>query len=253
MNSSIPPSSADANKAHPFLDKPGEKISGLFDEIAPRYDLLNRVLSFNIDVWWRHQAVKSLQLKPGHKVLDACCGTGDLSMAALAAESNLDVIGSDFSIQMLLTGDRKRRRKKGPFKGPQLVHADTLDLPFPDNTFDGAMVGFGMRNVADLPAGLRELSRVLKPGGRLMVLEFTPMTHRWLRPFSDWYQGQVLPGIGNLLSGSQVKAYSYLDESVKDWPDGNRFAEVIRSTPLHAVKWRPLFPGNVAVHEAVKA
>ncbi|NCF99630.1 MAG: ubiquinone/menaquinone biosynthesis methyltransferase [Planctomycetia bacterium] len=253
MNSSIPPSSADANKAHPFLDKPGEKISGLFDEIAPRYDLLNRVLSFNIDVWWRHQAVKSLQLKPGHKVLDACCGTGDLSMAALAAEPNLDVIGSDFSIQMLLTGDRKRRQKAGHFKGPQLVHADTLDLPFPDNTFDGAMVGFGMRNVANLPAGLRELSRVLKPGGRLMVLEFTPMTHRWLRPFSDWYQGKVLPGIGNLLSGSKVKAYSYLDESVKDWPDGDRFAEVIRRTPLHAVKWRPLFPGNVAVHEAVKA
>ncbi|MGB1071885.1 MAG: bifunctional demethylmenaquinone methyltransferase/2-methoxy-6-polyprenyl-1,4-benzoquinol methylase UbiE [Planctomycetota bacterium] len=248
-SSSAPPAS---EASHPFLDKPGEKIQGLFDEIAPRYDLLNRILSFNIDIWWRYKAVQSLRLKPGHKVLDACCGTGDLSMAAIKAEPEIEVIGSDFSMQMLLNGDRKRRNKSGSARGPKLVQADTLRLPFRDNTFDGAMVGFGMRNVSDLPAGLRELSRVLKPGGRLMILEFTPMTNRLLRPFSDWYQGTILPALGNLLSGSRVKAYSYLDESVKDWPGGDRFAEIIRMTPFHAVRWKPLFPGNVAVHEAVK-
>lgn len=248
------PASADlaTDNSHPFLDKPGEKIQGLFDEIAPRYDLLNRILSFNIDIWWRYKAVQSLRLKPGHKVLDACCGTGDLSMAAIKAEPEIEVIGSDFSMQMLLNGDRKRRNKSGSARGPRLVQADTLRLPFRDNTFDGAMVGFGMRNVSDLPAGLSELSRVLKPGGRLMILEFTPMTNRLLRPFSDWYQGTILPALGNLLSGSRVKAYSYLDESVKDWPDGDRFEEIIRMTPFHAVRWKPLFPGNVAVHEAVK-
>ena len=259
MNTPVPPSPSSQEsstdspaEAHPFLDKPGAKIQGLFDEIAPRYDVLNRILSFNIDVWWRRKAVQSLRLQPGHKILDACCGTGDLSMAAIKAEPSIDVIGSDFSMQMLLNGDRKRRDKNGSLRGPRLIQADTLNLPFRDNTFDGAMVGFGMRNVSDLPAGLKELCRVLKPGGRLMVLEFTPMTRRWLRPFSDWYQGQILPALGNLLSGSKVKAYSYLDESVKDWPDGDRFAEIIRTTPFHAVRWRPLFPGNVAVHEAVK-
>jgi demethylmenaquinone methyltransferase/2-methoxy-6-polyprenyl-1,4-benzoquinol methylase len=264
MSTSVPPSaptpdpvsdssvSNSPDPSHPFLDKPGEKIQGLFDEIAPRYDILNRLLSFNIDLWWRNRAVQSLRLKPGHMILDACCGTGDLSMAALKAEPKIEVVGSDFSMQMLLNGDRKRRAKSGSARGPKLVQADTLQLPFRDHTFDGAMVGFGMRNVSDLAAGLRELSRVLKPGGRLMILEFTPMTNRVLRPFSDWYQGTILPALGNLLSGSRVKAYSYLDESVKDWPDGDRFAEIIRRTPFHAVRWKPLFPGNVAVHEAVK-
>ncbi len=237
--------------SHPYLDKPGTKIQGLFDEIAPRYDILNRILSFNIDVWWRRRAVRSLKLSPGDKILDACCGTGDLSMAAIAAEPKIEVVGSDFSLQMLLNGDRNRRGKSGAARGPRLLQADTLNLPFRDNVFDGAMVGFGMRNVSDLRAGLKELSRVVKPGGRLMILEFTPMTHRWLRPISDWYQGNILPRLGNLFSGSRVKAYSYLDESVKDWPDGDRFAEIIRATPFHAVRWRPLFPGNVAVHEAV--
>ncbi|OUU20757.1 MAG: bifunctional demethylmenaquinone methyltransferase/2-methoxy-6-polyprenyl-1,4-benzoquinol methylase [Planctomycetia bacterium TMED53] len=254
MSQSMPPSDSLAEgsvESHPFLNKPGTKIQGLFDEIAPRYDLLNRILSFNIDVWWRKRAVRSLRLKPGDKILDACCGTGDLSMAALTAEPGIDVVGSDFSLQMLLNGDRKRRYKSGIERGPKLIQADTLNLPFQDDTFDGAMVAFGMRNVSDLPAALRELSRVMKPGGRLMILEFTPMTHRWLRPFSDWYQGKILPLLGNLLSGSRVKAYSYLDESVKDWPDGDRFAEIIRATPFHAVRWRSLFPGNVAVHEAV--
>ena len=113
------PASADlaTDNSHPFLDKPGEKIQGLFDEIAPRYDLLNRILSFNIDIWWRYKAVQSLRLKPGHKVLDACCGTGDLSMAAIKAEPEIEVIGSDFSMQMLLNGDQT---------GPQVLQYQGL-------------------------------------------------------------------------------------------------------------------------------
>jgi len=232
---------------HPFLDKEGEKIRGLFDEIAPRYDLLNRIFSFSIDLWWRRKAVKCLRARSGSRVLDACCGTGDLARALLKQTPGAEVIGTDFSMQMLESGKKKHQQH------PPLVRADTLHLPFDDATFDGAMVAFGMRNLVDLEAGLRELRRVLKPGGRLMILEFTPMKNRWLRPFSDFYQGQLLPGIGNYLSGSRVKAYSYLDASVRDWPDAGRLSQQIRNTPLHAVRQHILFPGNVAVHEAVRA
>ena len=233
---------------HPFLDKEGQKIQRLFDEIAPRYDRLNRLFSFSIDLWWRRRAVRSLRTRPGDRVLDACCGTGDLAMALLEQVPEAEVIGSDFSLPMLQAGNSKYLTARSP----ALVRADTMHLPFDDCTFDGAMVAFGMRNVVDLDQGLQELRRVLKPGGRLMILEFTEMQNRWIRPFSTFYQGQLLPRLGNRLSGSRVKAYSYLDESVRDWPDAERLAEKIRSAPLHAVRHHTLFPGNVAVHEAVR-
>ena len=234
---------------HPFLDKEGHKIQALFDEIAPRYDVLNRLFSCFIDLWWRKKAVKSLRAKTGSCILDACCGTGDLSNALLDQVPGAVVIGSDFSLPMLLSGKHHRRDSKKL----ALVHADTLQLPFPDHTFDGVMVGFGIRNVVDLDAALGELRRVLKPGGRLMILEFTPVRQRWLRPFFNFYQGKILPSLGNLLSRSKMRAYSYRDESVRDWPTAERLADKIRATPFHAVNWRTLMPGNVAVHEAIRA
>jgi len=193
-------------------------------------------------------AIESLHAGAGSLILDACCGTGDLALALLQKTPSARVIGSDFSLGMLQAGRNKNRSGHHP----AILAADTLHLPFADCTFDGAMVGFGMRNVVDVDAALRELRRVLRPGGRLMILEFTPMQNRWIRPFSDFYQSQILPRLGNRLSGSQQRAYSYLDESVRDWPDAERLAQMIRNTPLHAVRHRTLFPGNVAVHEAVR-
>lgn len=247
-NQATPPRDSSEGQ-HPFLDKEGTKIQSLFDEIAPRYDSLNRLFSGFIDLWWRKKAVKSLRAKPGHLVLDACCGTGDLSFALLDQVPEADVIGSDFSHAMLSSG--KKRARKG--SRPTLVHADTMHLPFKDQTFDGVMVGFGIRNVVNLDAALLELRRVMKPGGRLMILEFTEVQSRSLRPFIDFYQSKILPTVGNLLSGSRVRAYSYLDESVRDWPSAERLADKIRATPFHSVKWRALLPGNVAIHEAIRA
>lgn len=238
-----------ASDRHPFLDKNGSKIQALFDEIAPRYDLLNRLFSGFIDLWWRKKAVKSLHARSDSLILDACCGTGDLAFTLLDQVPTAEVIGSDFSLAMLLSGKNRSRTRKRP----SLVHADTLHLPFSDHTFDGVMIGFGIRNVVDLEGALEELRRVLKPGGRLMILEFTPVRTRWLRPFINFYQGKILPSLGNVLSGSKVRAYSYLDESVRDWPSAERLADKIRATPFHAVKWHTLLPGNVAVHEAVRA
>lgn len=234
---------------HPYLDKEGSKIRSLFDEIAPRYDSLNRLFSGFIDLWWRKKAVQSLRSRSGDRVLDACCGTGDLSFALLDQVPDAEVIGSDFSIEMLRLA-KQRSRTGGR---PGLVHADTLHLPFGNQSFDGAMVGFGIRNVGDLDAALKELHRVLKPGGRLMILEFTAVRSAGLRPLIDLYQSKILPHLGNLLSGSKARAYSYLDESVRDWPGAERLADRIRAVPFHAVKWRTLMPGNVAVHEAIRA
>ena len=244
----LAPTRGTAHAPHPMLEKEGHQIQQMFDEIAPRYDLLNRVFSFSIDLWWRRKAIESLHAGTGSLILDACCGTGDLALALLEKTPSARVIGSDFSLGMLQAGRNKNRSGHHP----AILAADTLHLPFADCTFDGAMVGFGMRNVVDVDAALRELRRVLRPGGRLMILEFTPMQNRWIRPFSDFYQSQILPRLGNRLSGSQQRAYSYLDESVRDWPDAERLAQMIRNAPLHAVRHRTLFPGNVAVHEAVR-
>ena len=244
----LAPTRGTAHAPHPMLEKEGHQIQQMFDEIAPRYDLLNRVFSFSIDLWWRRKAIESLHAGAGSLILDACCGTGDLALALLEKTPSARVIGSDFSLGMLQAGRNKNRSGHHP----AILAADTLHLPFADCTFDGAMVGFGMRNVVDVDAALRELRRVLRPGGRLMILEFTPMQNRWIRPFSDFYQSQILPRLGNRLSGSQQRAYSYLDESVRDWPDAERLAQMIRNAPLHAVRHRTLFPGNVAVHEAVR-
>ena len=249
--------------AHPALDKEQRKIQGLFDSIAPRYDLLNHVLSLQLDRVWRRRAVEELRPRPGGVYLDACCGTGDLSFAVQrhGDEFGTDappprVVGSDFSLGMLTHGARKRVEERGrrgeTARLPGFLAGDTLNLPFADRTFDGAAVAFGIRNVADLDAGLRELTRVVRPGGQVVLLEFTPIRVPVFGAVFHFYLRHILPRIGNWISRSEDRAYTYLNESIRRWPDGDALGDRMRDAGLCAIRWRALFPGNVAVHAGTR-
>jgi demethylmenaquinone methyltransferase / 2-methoxy-6-polyprenyl-1,4-benzoquinol methylase len=213
-----------------------EAVRGMFDRIAPVYDLMNRAMTMGLDQRWRRLAVREA-VRPGDRVLDACCGTGDLALAARAAGAG-EVVGLDFSGPML---ERARR------KAPELewVQGDLLALPFDDGSFDVATVGFGIRNVEDLEAGLRELARVLRPGGKLAVLEITRPTGL-LRPFFRLWFDVLIPLAGKLLPGG--KAYTYLPASVRRFPGPDDLAAVFRQAGLRGVTYRLLAGGIVALH-----
>ncbi len=224
-------------------------VRSMFGAIAPRYDLLNHLLSLNIDRRWRRRAVDLLmEGRPAQGVyLDACAGTFDLAIE-LARRPGFDgrVIASDFAFPMLERGLPKLR---GTAVSP--VCADALRLPFPDAVFDGATVGFGVRNLAELDAGLRELARVLKPGARLVILEFA--TPQW-QPFRGlylFYFRHILPRIGRLVSRHE-SAYTYLPESVLAFPEPAALAERMRTAGFDSVDWRTLTGGIVAIHRGTR-
>lgn len=225
-----------------------EYVRGMFTAIAPRYDLLNHLLSLNVDRRWRRQAVAALDWErvPDGRYLDLCAGTLDLA-AALAAQSGFTgrVIGLDFVRPMLVLG-----RNKSAAVFP--VHGDAQDLPFPPAAFDGATVGFGVRNLADLDRGLAEASRVLKTGARLVVLEFTTPPRQPMRGFYLAYFRHVLPAIGRLVSKHRT-AYSYLPESVLHFPGPDAFAERMTAAGFADVRYSYLFGGICAIHSGVRA
>jgi demethylmenaquinone methyltransferase / 2-methoxy-6-polyprenyl-1,4-benzoquinol methylase len=207
----------------------------MFDRIAPVYDLMNRTMTMGLDRRWRRLAARAV-VRPGDDVLDTCCGTGDLALAAQAAGGK--VVGVDFSERMLA----RARRKSDAI---EWVRADALALPFADGAFDAATVGFGIRNLADLEAGLRELARVLRPGGRLACLEIT-RPRGALRPFFRFWFDALVPLAGKLLPGGA--AYSYLPASVRRFPGPEDLAAAMERSGFAAVSWRLLGGGIVALH-----
>lgn len=227
-----------------------ERVQRIFSEIAPRYDLLNHVLSLNIDRRWRRRAVEELGWRdvPDGLYLDACAGTYDLSLA-LARRPGFEgrVVASDFARPMLVEG---RSKLDGERVRP--LCGDTLRLPFPDERFDGATVGFGVRNLADLDAGLRELARVLRSGGRLVILEFTLPTNPVLRRLYLLYFERVLPVVGRLVSGHRW-AYRYLPASVKEFPAPPELARRLREAGFRRARWTTLTLGIAAIHVAEKS
>jgi demethylmenaquinone methyltransferase/2-methoxy-6-polyprenyl-1,4-benzoquinol methylase len=207
----------------------------MFDRIAPVYDVMNRVMTVGLDLRWRRIAAEAV-VRPGDRVLDACCGTGDLAVAC--ARVGGVVTGLDFAPRML-----ERARRKLP--SATWVEGDMLALPFEDASFDASTVGFGVRNVADLDGGLRELRRVLAPGGRVAVLEIT-QPRGLLAPFYRVWFDKIVPMLGTVLKGGA--AYSYLPASVKRFPGPDELAELMRAAGFGDVGYRTFAGGIVALH-----
>ncbi len=215
---------------------PAEGVRRMFDRIAPVYDLMNRVMTAGLDRRWRRTTVRHV-VRPGDRVLDACCGTGDLAVEARRQGAG-EVTGLDFSERML-----ERARRKDP--GVEWVRGDLLALPFEDASFDAATVGFGVRNVEDLEAALRELRRVLRPGGRLGILEITTPRGA-LAPFYRLWFDSVIPRLGRLLPGGA--AYTYLPASVRRFPAPEELAALLGEDGFGKVRFRCFAGGIVALH-----
>ena len=227
------------------MDKRPRDVAAMFDGVAARYDVTNTLLSMGQDYLWRRRTRQCLELEPGQQVLDLAAGTG-VSTAELR-RSGADAIACDFSLGMLQAGRANRHRRRVPF-----VAGDALHLPFADAAFDGATMSFGLRNVADVPKALRELARVVRPGGRLVICEFSRPVWRPFRFVYLNYLMRALPWIARRVA-SNPDAYVYLAESIRVWPPQEELARVISAAGWTDVRYRNLSGGIVALHLAERA
>jgi len=220
-------------------------VRSMFGQVAPRYDLLNHLLSANIDKFWRRRTVERVQpvlVRKDARVLDLCCGTGDLAIA-LREKASASVLASDFCHPMLTAAQRKTT--------VPLFEADALVLPVAERSFDLITIAFGFRNLANYESGLCELLRVLRPGGMLAILEFSTPPNPIFASFYNFYSNRVLPKIGAALSGAS-EAYTYLPESVRTFPNAPRLAGMMREAGYKEVAFEHMTLGIVALHTGVR-
>jgi demethylmenaquinone methyltransferase / 2-methoxy-6-polyprenyl-1,4-benzoquinol methylase len=232
-------------------DKAPQKISGMFDAIAARYDLLNTVLSGGLDRYWRRRAIASLQLTGGERLIDVCAGTADVAIGAARRSSGAArVVAVDFSGAMLAHGLTKVN-SSGLSKRIHLIRGDAMALPAANDSADAVTIAFGIRNVQRPEIACRELLRVLRPGGRLAILEFGLPVIPAVRPLYLWYFNHVLPRIGRAVSRHGA-AYTYLPESVGTFQFGEEFARILRTTGFSQVNASPLTLGVVYLYTGQK-
>jgi demethylmenaquinone methyltransferase/2-methoxy-6-polyprenyl-1,4-benzoquinol methylase len=228
--------------ARAHLDRQPQEIAGMFDAVADRYDRMNAVMTLGQERRWRGVVARALAVEPGDHVLDLAAGTGASSVPIEALGAH--AVACDFSQGMLEVGRQRHPQLK-------FVAGDALRLPFRDDAFDAVTISFGLRNVADVDLALREMARVTRPGGRLVVLETSAPLRQPLRAGHDVYVDRVLPRLARLVA-SNGEAYSYLAESVGDWPAPAALAERIAAAGWSSVSWRQLLLGAVALHSASK-
>jgi demethylmenaquinone methyltransferase/2-methoxy-6-polyprenyl-1,4-benzoquinol methylase len=225
------------------------QVEEMFDQISHRYDLLNHLLSVNIDKAWRNKAIKMLKVFQPKTILDIATGTADFAIAAGKLNPE-KITGIDLSEGMLRIG-RQKVEKKGLSHLIELRKADSEALPFENHSFDAAVVGFGVRNFENLEKGLAEIFRVLRPGGVFVVLEFSLPKNKVFRSLYFFYFLKVLPWLGRLISKNS-RAYTYLPESVREFPDGENFARILEKAGFEKCRWVPQTMGIATIYQAQK-
>lgn len=231
-----------------LVDKREERIRRMFGDIAPSYDLLNHLLSLNIDHYWRWRTTRIVPPAGSEPILDLCTGTGDLALAYdRAAGGRVPIIGADFCHEMLVRAIAKIRRR-GRADRIRYLEADAQRLPFPDGCFQLATVAFGLRNVTNTDRGIAEMVRVTRPGGRVAILEFSQPRGTLFGRLYQFYFRRVLPFIGQTISRSRDNAYRYLPDSVAEFPNGEALAERMRHHGLRDVRWHPFTFGIATLY-----
>lgn len=225
-------------------------VHSVFESIAPKYDLMNDIISFRRHKSWRKFTMRKMNVQRGDSALDLCCGTCDWTIAIAKESIDGEVIGLDFSKNMLQIGMEKIKRQSLDSQ-IQLVHGDAMKLPFEDDRFDFATIGFGLRNVPDLEQVLREMRRVVKPGGKVVCLETSKPVWQPFKAIYYFYFEQILPLLGKLVA-KRYEQYKWLPESLKDFPDHRQLAAVFEKVGLTDVTVYPLFGGVAALHIGVK-
>lgn len=227
-----------------------ERVHGIFSQIADRYDVFNAMASLGIDRTWRRQLVKAAALTPQSRVLDLCCGTGDVAFALAEQGHPAEVVATDFVPEMLSVAEKKAA-DRGLATPVTFSVADAQSLPFPDASFDVVTVAFGVRNLPRREANFAEVLRVLKPGGRYVILEFSRPTFAPWRGVYHVYLRHAIPAIGGVLTGDRA-GFVYLNDSIRLFPAQAALAAELRTAGFSAITWKDLTGGIVALHTAVK-